>query len=909
VIAGARAGQSGVLVLRGGPGIGKSALIEYACQAASDFRVARATGVESEMELAFAGLHQLYGPMGGWLEALPDPQRNALDVAFGLNTGEPPDRFLLSLAALSLLSDVAAERPLLCVVDDAQWLDQASLNTLAFVARRLLAESVALIFATRLHGDALTGLPELPVKGLGEQDAGELLTSVVRGPLDPRVRDRIVAETQGNPLALLELPRGLTSAELAGGFTTPDAPLPARIEASFRQRLEPLPAETRRLVLAAAADPVGDARLLRRACTLLDISPEAAVPAEEAGLFSVGGRVAFFHPLVRSAVYRAASPPERRRVHHALADAIDPNLDPDRRAWHRAHAADGPDDDVAAELERSADRAATRGGLAAAAAFLERSVVLTADPAHRSERALAAAQASHEAGAADAALALLATAAAGPLDEVQTARADRLRARLAFAQRRGGDAPPLLLRAAARLEPLDPALAHETYVEALGAAMATGQRDAIEQASRALRATTPADPPRAAEVLLHGMALLITDGRAAGMSALRQALRAFRREPLSAEDEMQALPYACFAAITVWDDESWHELSVRHVQLAREAGALTILPLALEMHSASQVYAGEFAAAQALLDEASAITEAAGSVPLSDAVLILTSWRGTDAAALPRIETAIRDAADRGETSTITVAEHAAAVLNNGLGRYEEALAAARRSCDHHPAKAYAKSLIEMVEAAVRCAQPQLAVDALDRLHDGTTLGETDWARGVDARLLALLADGQAAASLYEEAIDRLRRTRVRVDLARAHLVYGEWLRRKGRRIDARTQLRAAHELFDEMGAQAFADRAARELRATGETAHKRGIEARLQLTAHEALIAHLARDGLTNSEIGARLFLSPRTVEWHLHNVFTKLEISRRNQLKHVLPANHADGAAVRTEPVPRSPRDRDTV
>jgi DNA-binding CsgD family transcriptional regulator len=892
LVAGARAGRSGVLVLRGDPGIGKSALVEYACEAAADFRIARATGVDSEMELAFAGLHQLCAPMAGWLEALPGPQRNALGVVFGLDAGEPPDRFLVSLAALSLISDAAAERPLLCVVDDAQWLDQASLNTLAFVARRLLAESVALIFATRRHEDELTGLPDLHVGGLRDNDAAELLTSVVRGPLDARVRDRIVAETQGNPLALLELPRGLTSAELAGGFTMPDAPLPSRIEASFRQRLEGLPAESRRLVLVAAADPVGDARLLRSAGALLDISPEAAVPAERAGLFSVGERVAFFHPLVRSAVYRAASAAERRTVHHALADAIDPEIDPDRRAWHRAQAADGPDEDLAAELERSADRAATRGGLAAAAAFLERSVVLTLDRARRTERALAAAQAKHEAGAADSALALLATAAAGPLDELQTARVDRLRAHVAFAQRRGGDAPPLLLRAAARLEPLDPALARETYVEALGAAMATGQRDAIDQASRALLATTSSAPPRAVEVLLHGLARVIIDGRAAGLPVLRQALRGFRNAPLSAEDEMRALPYACLVAITLWDDESWHELSLRHVKLAREAGALTALPLALEMYSASQISAGEFASAQALLDEGGAITEATGSVALSDAALLLTAWRGEDATALRRIETAIGDAADRGENTTITFAEYAAAVLNNGLGRYEEAFAAAQRSCAHHPAKAYTRSLIEMVEAAVRCGKLEVAADALDRLHDGTTLGETDWARGVDARLLALLADDETAASRYEEAIDRLRRTRVRVDLARAHLVYGEWLRRKGRRVDARAQLRAAHELFDEMGAQAFADRAARELRATGETAHKRGIEARHRLTAHEALIAHLARDGLTNSEIGARLFLSPRTVEWHLHNVFTKLDISRRNQLKHVLPATHAKSA-----------------
>jgi DNA-binding CsgD family transcriptional regulator len=882
VLDGVRAGRSGVLVLRAEPGMGKSALLEYASGAASDLRVARAAGVDSEMELAFAGLHQLCGPMLDRLDRLPDPQRDALGTAFGLTHGGPHDRFLVGLAVLSLLSDVAGDRPLVCVVDDAQWLDRASLETLAFVARRLLAESVALIFATREARDELTGLPELVVDGLGDADARALLGTVVRGPLDERVRERILAETRGNPLALLELPRAHTTVE---GFAVADAPLSGRIEESFRQRLEPLPPDTRLLVLTAAAELVGDPTLLWRACARLGISRDAAGPAEDAGLFRLGGRVTFVHPLARSAVYRAASATDRREVHRALAEATDPELDPDRRAWHRAQAAPGPDDDVAAELEQSAGRARSRGGLAAAAAFLERSAALTADPARRAERALTAAQAKHDAGAVDSALELLAFAELGALDDVQRARADRLRARLAFAQRRGGDAAPLLLRAARRLEPLDPALARETYLEALGAALSAGHRDTLVEASRALSAAT-SEPPRAAELLLTGQALVITDGRAAGMPVLTRALSAFRSEPLPDEEDTSGLLFACLVAISLWDDESWSVLSARHVRLARDAGALTILPLALEMHAANRVNAGEFATAQALLEEADAITEATGSVRLDDAALLLAGWRGAEGPALERIAAAIRDAADRGEESTITSAEYAAAVLYNGLGRHDAALAAAQRSCEHHPAKAYTKALVEMVEAATRSGRPDLAEDALEQIREGTTLSGTDWALGIEARTRALLGDGDAADRDYREAIERLGRTSVHVELARAHLLYGEWLRRERRRLDARAQLRIAHELLAVMGAEAFAARAARELQATGATARKRTTETRGRLTAQEAHIARLAGGGLSNPEIGARLFISARTVEYHLHKVFTKLGISSRNQLERVLPA-----------------------
>ena len=430
----ARAGRSGVLVMRGEPGVGKTALLEYAIESAAGLRVARVAGVESEMELAFAALQQLYAPMLDRLEGLPDPQRAALGVAFGLTIGAAPDRFLVGLAALSLLSEVAEQQPLLCVIDDAQWLDRASAQTLAFVARRLLAEPIALVFATREEGEEFRGLPELLVGGLGAGDARELLGSVLRGPLDERVRDRIVAETRGNPLALLELPRGVPGVPGVPG-------LPGRIEDSFRGRLEVLPAATQRLMLVAAAEPAGDPAVVWRAAERLGIGAEAVAPAADAGLLTIGERVTFRHPLVRSAVYRAASPPDRRAAHQALAGATDPQADPDRRAWHRAQATLGPDEDVAAELERSAGRAQARGGLAAAAAFLERSAALTLDPARRAERALAAAEATYQAGAFEAALGLLATVEAGPPDQLRRARTDLLRGQIAVASSRGSDAP------------------------------------------------------------------------------------------------------------------------------------------------------------------------------------------------------------------------------------------------------------------------------------------------------------------------------------------------------------------------------------------------------------------------------------------------------------------------------------
>ena len=899
LLEGVRGGQSRVLVVSGEPGVGKTALLDSAISSASGFRVIRAVGVESEMELAFAALQQLCAPMLDRLDRLPAPQQDALGVAFGLRAGDAPDRFLVGLAVLSLLAEMAVDRPLVCVVDDAQWLDRASAQALAFVARRLLAESVVLLLATREPGDELEGLPRLVVEGLRNGDARALLGSVVRGPLDDRVRERIVAETHGNPLALLELPRGLTPAELAGGFGLLDAPgLSGRIEESFRRRLASLSAETQRLFLVAAADPVGDPVLVWRAADLLGIGVQAA--AETDGLLAIGARVTFRHPLVRSSVYRAASPEERQAVHRALADATDPEIDPDRHAWHLAQATPGLDETVASELERSAGRAQARGGLAAAAAFLERASALTLEPSSRARRALAAAQAKHHAGAFDAALRLVGIAESGPLNDLQRAQVELLRGQIAFSLGRGSDAQPLLLKAAKRLEPLDRRLARETYLEALSAVffpglLASGE-SVLETAQAARVAPPPSQPPHASDLLLDGLAVLVTEGYAAGTPMLRRAVNAFRAEDIRREQGHRWLSLASRVAAFLWDDEAWDAISTRFVQLARDAGALSALPLALTSRAGVHVFAGEFAMAASLIAEVAAVNEATGGSLAPWSALARVSFEGREAEGFQLIEAATREVVRRGEGQGLTFVHWVTAVLHNGLRRYGEALAAAQQAGeDTHPSWWRNYGLVELIEAAVRSGKPEPAVDALGQLLQATGASGTDWALGVEARSRALLNDGEAAEVLYREAIERLARTRIRVELARGHLLYGEWLRRERRRRDAREQLRTAHELFTEFGMEAFAERARVELEATGEHARKRTVETGDDLTPQEAQISRLAADGATNQEIATQLFVSPSTVDYHLRKVFRKLGVKSRTQLARELlqPGTRREPAA----------------
>jgi DNA-binding CsgD family transcriptional regulator len=895
LLANLRQGQSAVLVLRGEAGIGKTALLRYVARQASGFRVETIGGVEAEMELPFAGVHQLCAPMLARLSALPEPQRNALSVALGLSSGAAPDRFLVALAVLSLLSAVAEERPLLCLVDDAQWLDDASDQVLGFVARRLLAESMGIVFAIRepSSGHEFEGLRELRLEGLDEESARALLTRAVPGRLDDQVRERIVAETRGNPLALLELPRSMSAAELAGGFELlPADDLPGHIEERYLQRVHALPEATQQLLLLAAADPLGDATLVWSAAQRLEIETTALAPADDADLLEVGARVRFRHPLVRSAVYRAASLGDRQRVHEALAEATDPELDADRRAWHRALAAAGLDDDVADELERSAGRAQTRGGIAAAAAFLERAAALTVDPARRGRRALAAAQAKHQAGAAESALALLASGEAAPLDELQRAQADLLRAQITFTSKRGSDAPPLLLRAAKQLEPLDATLARETYLEALMAVQFAGELadGAALEVAEAARTAPPSPSPRAPDLPLDGLALMVTEGHHAAAPLLKRALEAFRDDDPVANGGFRWLWLAEEAAIEMWDHDTWHKLAAREVQLVRDAGALNALPLALTASVVAQIFAGELGAAASSIDEVRIATEATGTELAPFASLVLAAWRGREAELAGLIEATLKEVVPHGEGGglSLSTAQWANALLHNGLGQYESALAAARQVAE--PSKRLDATfnwvLPELIEAAARGDQAELAHDALEQLTEMTAAGGTDWGLGLEARSRALLSERNVAEELYQEAIERLGRTRVRGEHARAHLLYGEWLRREGRRKDAREQLRAAHRIFTDSGMEAFAERAGRELQATGETVRKRRTETRDDLTAQERQIAQLARDGLSNPEIGARLFLSPRTVEWHLRKVFAKLGIHSRRELANALPS-----------------------
>jgi DNA-binding CsgD family transcriptional regulator len=892
-----RSGRGRALVLRGEAGVGKSALLDYVAEAAADMRVARIAGVESEMELAFASLHLLCAPLLNRLENLPVPQRDALGVAFGLRDGGTPDRFMVGLAVLTLLAEAAGKRPLLCVADDAQWLDRESAQVLAFAARRLLAEPVGLVFAAREPGEQFRGLADLEVRGLPEPEARALLGSVIRFRLDERVRDQILAEAGGNPLALLELPRGLRPGQLAGGFGLVGAQaVPARIEAGFLRQLEVLPGDTRSLMLVAALEPTGDSMAVWQAAERLGIPASAAVAAEVSGLLEIGTGVRFRHPLVRSAVYAAASPSQRRTAHRALAEVTDRDRDPDRRAWHLAAAAPGLDERVAAELERSAARAQARGGMAAAAAFLRRAAELTGEPARRSERALAAAQASLQAGALDTAAELLDTAATGPLSELQQARADLVRGQIAFAASAGGDAPALLMKAARQLEPLDAALARQTYLDAWYAALFAGRfagAGDLYEISRAARSAPPPEKgdreaggaPSPSDLLLDGLAALITEGRAPAAPLLSRAARVFAEGDIALAERQRWGPVAVVAAVTVWDEESWQAIQARELQSCREAGLLTQLAIWVRAMAFLTAWRGNLTEAASLIAEAEAIATVTQARFPPGAAVLLAGLRGVEAEAAPLFEAVSTTARAAGQGVAVQWSQWAAAVLYNGLGRYDTALAEAQATKQATELYTSMWALPELIEAASKTKQTQLAADALGRLAEATSIGQTDWAQGIYARCRALLSDGEDAEDSYREAIGQLGRTGFRTELARAHLLYGEWLRRQRRRADAATQLRTAHEMFDTIGMRAFAQRARRELRATGETARRRTASPHEQLTPQEAQMAQLARAGLSNPEIAAQLFLSPRTVEYHLAKVFTKLGITSRRQLRQALP------------------------
>lgn len=903
LLANAQSGHGQALVLRGEPGVGKTALLKYLTKQATGFRCVQVAGVESDMELAFAGLHQLCTPLLGHLDELPEPQRQALTVAFGRGVGPTPDRFLVGLAVLSLLAATGSTQPLLCVVDDAHWLDLVSVQTLSFIARRLVAEPVALVFAARDTGaEVLRGLPELTVGGLSDGDARELLDSVMPGRIDPRIRDRIVAETRGNPLALLEVPRTIPAADIAGGFwAMGSGPSLGQLQDSFVRRIKALPAETRLLVLTAAAEPVGDAALFLRAAAGLGIPVDALGPAEAAGVITFGPRMRFQHPLMRTAAYRAADLDDRRTVHRALAEATDPGTDPDRRAWHAANASAGPDDAVAADLEASAGRAQSRGGVAAAAALLERAATLTADPTRRGARALAAAQAKRDAAAPAAAYELLMIAELAPLSGLERARVARLRAQIEFVRSRTGEpgAPRVgktahgLLDAARRLADHDDLAARESYLEAIAAAMYAGRLGSPELLAAAAQAVQHAlarttEPPRPVDLLLRGWAARITGESTAGGAALRTGLEAMLQLARSDETQVRRWLVPAFpilqetAAHEVWDERFKDELSAAVVRESRRVGALASLPRALVYRAGVHLLAGEFSTATTLIAEAEAITAATDNRrPVRYYSLLLDAWRGVPEEALPLFASATGYAEARGEGRLMGMTGLAAAVLYNGLGRYEEALAVAKDVCAHEDFGIFGWCLLELVEAAAHTGASDVGAWAVQRLEERAGAAGTDWGLGALAWARALLAENADAEQHFTEAVDRLSRTRVVVLLARAHLAFGERLRRLNRRADARRELNAAHEMFTKMGAQAFADRARRELAATGEKVRKQPLSTGDELTAQEAQIARLAADGMTNTEIGAQLFISTHTVEWHLRKVFVKLGITSRRQLR----------------------------
>jgi DNA-binding CsgD family transcriptional regulator len=902
-MAGARSGTSQVLVVRGEAGVGKTALLDYTCDLASGFRTVQVAGVQSDMELAFAGLQQLCAPLMDHVDELPEPQRDALNVAFGRGVGPPPDRFLVGLAVLSLMA-AADDRPLLCVVDDAQWLDQVSLQTLGFVARRLLAESIAMVFAVRDHPEVLAGLPALEIRGLSDAEARDLLESVMFGGIDPRVRDRIVAETRGVPLAILEVPRTVSATELAGGFwISGKRNSTAAIEEGFVQRIKALPAQTQTLLLVAAAEPVGDAALFLSAAGRLGIPVDALAPAEAAGVIEFGPRMRFHHPLMRSAAYRAADLTERRAIHRVLADATDPEVDPDRRAWHAASAAVGPDDAVAAELQGSAARAQCRGGVAAAAAFLERATVLSADLALRGARAIRAAQAKREAAAPEAAYELLAMAESAPLSKLQRAQVVRMRAQMEFVRSRGGapgalqicDAAVQLLGAARGLEGLDDDLARETHLEALTAAMYAGRLGdprVLTEAATAGRAALARvdDLERPVDLLLSGMTRRLLDGPGAGYDDLRTALDLWNANAENSIGQPLHWPFPIAqesGAHEMWDDAVLQRIAVDTVRRARDAGALAALPAALGYRAGVHFYRGEFASAATLIEEANAITVSTGYAPVKYHSLTVAAWRGILAEAVDPIAAAAANGAARGEGRLVGLSGYASAVLFNGLGRYEEAFAAARECCEYEDLGFYSWCLVELIEAAAHIGDREAAAWALREFEDRAGCSGTDWGLGAVAAARALLATNDLAEGFFNEAIERLERANIGLNLARARLSYGEWLRRANRRTDARQQLNTAYDMFTKMGAEGFAERARRELVATGEKMRKQPVSSGDELTAQESQIARLAADGLTNQEIGAQLFISTHTVEWHLRKVFVKLGITSRRQLRTVSWAN----------------------
>jgi DNA-binding CsgD family transcriptional regulator len=876
-------GRSRVLVVRGEPGIGKTALLEDFCRRAGDVVVIRGVGIESESELAFAGLQQICSQIPREiLELLSEPQRDAIRVALGSSAGVVPSPLLLGAAMLEHLADMAERRPVVVVIDDAQWLDRPTAQTLAFVARRIDTESLGLVLAVREQSQQLRGLPELIVEGLATVDAHKLLASALVAPVDEQVRERFIAETMGNPLAILELCHmlpGLTGFEETAGRRDSRG-LWAQLEEAFARRIDALSPRSRRLSLIAAAEPLGDPVLMWRAADILQIPRNSADELEDAGLVHIRARVVFRHPVVRSVVYRHSRPAARRLVHEALAQAVDEGSDPEYRAWHRALAANGPDEEVAAELESSAGRATRRGGLGAAASFLERAVMLSEDVRSRGRRALVAAEAQLDAGQPSSAEALISIAQLAAETDLEVAQREVLEARLAYTRGRGRGAPALLLSAARRLDALGGTSPRDIYHRAMIAAIFAGRLSdgtTVADVAAAARASPIRRPTSLQDLHMRAIAALAVDGHATAAPLARQLIAALRERDLSSPDEAALLGMGIQFSTILWDDESWVDLASRGLRLARNLGCLDVLPIALCNQASAHAWQGEFAAATELVHELRALSNATGVPELATPAMTVSVY-GPPGPAFELIYAAREAAAKRGEGLIVTFSEITEAILCNSLGRYEDAWRAA--------ASAYADPLLynpyllgELLESAARSGHPERAVAARADLSARAAAANTDWAWGIETRSEALFNEGEQAERLYRASIEHLQCTRMRVQLARSHLLYGEWLRREGRRVDARQQLRTAHDLFHAMRVVVFTERATQELAATGETARKRtnAPDNADELTVREAQIARLAATGLSNRQIGEQLFISHRTVGYHLAKVFVKLGVNNR--------------------------------
>lgn len=883
-------GMSGKLVIRGEPGIGKTALLEHAVATARDFRVVRAVGIESEMQLGFAGLHQLVVSFLPQLDQLPAPQQNALGSAFGLISGPPPERFQVGLATLTLLARAAGDQPLLCVIDDAHWLDVESAEILAFVARRLYADRVAMLFGIRDETGreaAFAGIPELRLPALESKDAQLLLGSVMAGPVGDEVSRRLINEMAGNPLAILELGPTINRAGFeVGPLLDEPPPVGSRLRQHFLARVHALPVKTQTFLHLASVDSSTDPVVLWHAAKLLGLDRDVAAAAESERLIVVGPRVTFRHPLIRSAIYHGTPPGERRTMHAALSDAIDPKLDPDRHAEHRALAAIEPDDEIADELLRAAERAKQRGAYAAWARYAYKAAELTPDRGARARRLVDAAQALLSAGRADQAKAALNESLPALDDPLQRAIAKSIDGAIRLSLSEGGDTTRILMDAATDLRPLDVARARDALLGALTAAILVEAMPSVfEEIARLARNIPPADEssPSIDDLLLDGSASLIAGDHTLAAPLLRRAFQGLVRTAPDPQTMLRAFTFAGIGAYVLMDVDAIDSLTDAWIKVSRQRGALSSLQAALAFRSGAELYAGRLNEGEALIKQALDLAHAMGNPGFLGDIWwegTLLAWRGNEADARAWVRAQVDLGAARIGARGLSLAKFSLIQLELGLGRYQAALDIAVAAGKADPIFNGARMLPYLVEAAARVGDRGTAEAAVVRLGQLAGASGARLALGFLARSRALLAEEAGAESLYEEAIAHLSTPGTRTELARSCLLYGEWLRRQGRRRDARDQLRAAYEMFASMGMAAFAERARGELLATGERARRRSVETQSELSPQEAQIARLAAQGVRNQEIASHLFISDRTVEYHMAKVFRKLGVRSRTQL-----------------------------